>query len=355
MKTLFITGSLNQGGAEFQLLAHANLFQEKGNDVEVFALTDYSFYKTYVESNHLRYNHLYNDQSKIKKVWLTAQKIKSFQPDIIISYLKVVSQVAIVARILSGSKAKLIVGERTSLIRPRHDQFYFNFVRLSDAITINSISKLNYIKENFSHLTNKLHFFPNVVDVGKFTFSKELQQRSVKKIAFVGRIAKEKNVHNLVLAFKEVLKGGFNAELLLYGDTRDQEYLKKVEGAIDGNSFIKLMGKTNDVAKVYQEIDLLCLLSDYEGFSNVLSEALCHGLPIVTSNIEENKYLVKDQENGFLVDPKDVVSIKNGIEKYLNLSTIEEIEMRIQNRKRAEMLFDQDALYDNYLKVIRSL
>lgn len=355
MKVLFITGSLNQGGAEFQLLAHAKLFQDKGNDVEVFALTDYSFYKDYVESNNLSYDHLYNDQSKTKRVWLTTQKIKSFQPDIIISYLKAVSQVALVARLLSGSKAKLIVGERTSLIRPRHDQFYFNFVRLSDAITINSISKLNYVKEKFSHLVNKLHFFPNVVDVSKFTFSKELHQRSVKKIAFVGRIAKEKNVHNLVLAFKEVLKNGFDVELLLYGDARDQEYLKKVEAAIDDNLSIKLMGKTNNVAKVYQEIDLLCLLSDYEGFSNVLSEALCHGLPIVTSNIEENEYLVKDKENGFLVKPKNVESIANGILQYLKLESKEEIDMRIRNRKRAEMLFDQDALYDKYLKLIRSL
>ena len=48
MKVLFITGSLNQGGAEFQILQLAKLFQEKGNEVEVFAITNYSFYMSFI-------------------------------------------------------------------------------------------------------------------------------------------------------------------------------------------------------------------------------------------------------------------------------------------------------------------
>ena len=69
MKILFITGSLNQGGAEYQILELAKLFMEKGHIVEVFAITDYSFYKPFIEKNKLIYNHLLNDQGKIKRVF----------------------------------------------------------------------------------------------------------------------------------------------------------------------------------------------------------------------------------------------------------------------------------------------
>ena len=74
MKVLFITGSLNQGGAEYQILQLAKLFQEKGNVVEVFAITNYSFYQSFVFKNNLKYSHLDNNQNKFKRVIQTSKK-----------------------------------------------------------------------------------------------------------------------------------------------------------------------------------------------------------------------------------------------------------------------------------------
>ena len=56
MKILFITGSLNQGGAEYQILELAKLFQNKGHEVEVFAITDYAFYKPFIIKNKIKYS-----------------------------------------------------------------------------------------------------------------------------------------------------------------------------------------------------------------------------------------------------------------------------------------------------------
>jgi len=137
MKILFITGSLNQGGAEYQILELAKLFQDKGNDISLFAITDYTFYKPFVKNNNIKYNHLYNHQNKLKRVLLAAKKIRHEQPELIISYLRSPSQLALFAKILSGAKSKLIIGERTSLILPKHDKYYFNLMRFANYITIN--------------------------------------------------------------------------------------------------------------------------------------------------------------------------------------------------------------------------
>ena len=116
MRILFITGSLNQGGAEYQILELAKLFHLKKHEVEVFAITDYSFYKSFIEENGLNYSHLLNSQSKLLRVLLTARKINDYKPEIIISYLRETSKVALIARMISRHKSKLVVGERTSLI-----------------------------------------------------------------------------------------------------------------------------------------------------------------------------------------------------------------------------------------------
>ena len=88
MKTLFITGSLNQGGAEFQILMLANLFKDKGNEVKLLALTDYTFFEDFVKESGLEeYSCLPNTDGRLKRVFKTVRYIKDFQPDLIISYL----------------------------------------------------------------------------------------------------------------------------------------------------------------------------------------------------------------------------------------------------------------------------
>ena len=115
------------------------------------------------------------------------------------------------------------------------------------------------------------------------------------------------------------------------------------------------MGKTNEVFEVHKKIDLLILISDYEGFSNVISEALASGLPVITSAIPENEYLIEDTVNGFVVNHKDVLSIANGIEKFINLSAIDKNKMGSNNRKNAEAIFDKNSLYENYMNLIAKL
>ena len=87
MKIIFIIGSLNQGGAEYQIIQLAKLFQGKGHHVELFAITDYTFYKSYVKENNLKYSHLLNSQSSLKRILLTTQKVRKEKPDFIFSYL----------------------------------------------------------------------------------------------------------------------------------------------------------------------------------------------------------------------------------------------------------------------------
>ena len=97
------------------------------------------------------------------------------------------------------------------------------------------------------------------------------------------------------------------------------------------------------------------MISDYEGFSNVISEALSTGLPVITSNIPENSYLIKDQENGYVVNHRDPLAIANGINEYLELSYEKKKEMSFRNRRKAEDLFDKEKIYNQYLQIINSL
>ena len=227
MKILFLTGSLNQGGAEYQILELAKLFKGKGHDIEVFAITDYDFYKPFIDSNGIKYSHLLNSQSKPLRIWLTSRKIRKENPDLIISYLKVPSQVALFAKWLSFKKVKLIIGERTSLILPKHDKYYFNLMaRWANYIFVNSISKREYLIKNFPRIASKIKFSPNIIDISKFKYIQKQDVDDTLMIGFVGRISPEKNVDKLVQAIG-ILNNDNNVQLLIFGDTRHSVFLKQ--------------------------------------------------------------------------------------------------------------------------------
>ena len=87
----------------------------------------------------------------------------------------------------------------------------------------------------------------------------------------------------------------------------------------------------------------------------MISEAISCGLPVIISDIPENKYLIDNTINGFVVNHQDPLSISDGIYKYINLSPHEKEKMAIENRKKADKLFDKKKIYKDYLNMISNL
>lgn len=129
---------------------------------------------------------------------------------------------------------------------------------------------------------------PKVVYNG-FELSRFLEKRwlraRLRRMAYIGRLDKGKNVHLVIRLFEEAAANDPDLELHIAGighlDTELQ--LQASRGAFADR--IVFHGWIDDVAGFYQSVDLFVFLSAYESFGNVLPEALLTGLPILTSNI----------------------------------------------------------------------
>jgi len=358
-KILLVVGSINQGGAEFQLLSLARLLQSKGLNIEVLALTDYDYFSPYIKEHGIRYSCVSNEGGTLKRLTRAVKQIIKKKPDLVISYIKRVSQVSIAARVLSGFRFKLIISERTSLVKPRHDLFYFNLALLANKVTVNSTSKYAYIKNRFPLLKDRTEFVPNIIDIKKFlTVQLSKHEFEHVRISYVGRISPEKNLLNLVKAIRIIVDKGYVVTLSLVGEANNKKYLQEVFNLINKlklESIVKYEGPTHDVTEVYKKTDLLCLVSIFEGFSNELSEAIASGIPVIASDIEENRFLVEDRINGFLIDSNDPVCLAAGIEKFLQLTPIEIEIISKNNRQKAIAIFDEENIYQRYLEIFKQI
>jgi glycosyltransferase involved in cell wall biosynthesis len=160
----------------------------------------------------------------------------------------------------------------------------FNLIiRKVDAIVCVSQYEWEKVENSFKFPKENIFIVPNGYD-----FSKILKYQwkpfndSCKKILYVGRIVKHKNVHKLV----ESLKYLDNAKLTIIGSG---DYEKEVKKVIEINNLQnRIRWKKNlsyeELLKEYCNADVFVLPSVYEAFGMVVGEATLIGCPTIVAN-----------------------------------------------------------------------
>ena len=130
-------------------------------------------------------------------------------------------------------------------------------------------------------------------------------------VAFVGRFVGLKNIPTLVKAFQPLKD---RAQLVLIGDGPQRPQLENLApdavfpGMLDGD----------DLLAWYNLIDILVLPSTQEAYGAVTGEALMAGAKVIVSRKAGSADLVREGENGFLLDPTDVAGLTERIGKLLD-------------------------------------
>ncbi len=119
-------------------------------------------------------------------------------------------------------------------------------------------------------------------------------------IAYVSRIAPEKNVDHLAEALAKVIARRPDARILMVGDGPSRLALERRLGAS-----ARFVGyKTGaDVADHYAAADLFAFASKTETFGNVVLEAMASGLPVVALRAGGVGETVRPGQTGILIDP----------------------------------------------------
>lgn len=145
---------------------------------------------------------------------------------------------------------------------------------------------------------------------------RELEIEDKKVISFVGRLAPDNYVKDVVEIASEVCQSRKDALFLMVGDGRERENLEQLTQDLGLNKNIRFLGyqPQDRVAQIMLLSDVnLCPLS---GFS--LIEAAMSGKPIVAYDVEWHSELVKNNEAGFLVPEGDIKGAANAIVKLLD-------------------------------------
>lgn len=119
----------------------------------------------------------------------------------------------------------------------------------------------------------------------------------------VSRLTKEKNIPLAIRAFAHVNKEYPRIRLVIVGSGPEEKKLKLL--ATNYMIPATFVGWQNDLKPYWQKADAYLLTSNYEGYGRTVVDALCHGIPVVMTDVGAAGEIVKEKENGLIVPVGD--------------------------------------------------
>lgn len=175
-------------------------------------------------------------------------------------------------------------------------------------------------------------------------------------IGFVGRLVRDKGIHELAYAWKELSPEYAKTHLFLIGPLEPQDPISAASLKVfENDPRVHLIGSVNDTSAWYSLLDLVVLPTHREGFPNVPLEAAAMELPVIATLIPGCIDAVQDGVTGTLVPPREVAPLADAMRVY-----VENSELRRNHgaagRQRVLRDFRQDeiweAIYQEYCRLL---
>lgn len=347
------------GGVERQAIGLANEMIARGHDVSLFTLDNAeatSFYDMSDEVNWLKLNigdpkQKASLKRRLQRMIKTRKLIREFSPDVILAFQQ---GMFLSMRIYSiGINIPVVAAERESPYRydfiksGKWKNLIFQTFRLAESILVQCES---YVKSYPRYLQSKIVVIPNAI---KPTHSDQQSTEREKIILCVGRLSFAKNQSVLIQSFCNLIEKHKGWKLIFAGEGEDRQKLEQEVSKLDLERSVTFLGAVKDTASLYNKSYLLCIPSKWEGFPNVLGEALAHGLPSVGyKGCGGVRDLIIDGENGLLADGNgDVKSLTQRLDALMSNPSIQKDMSRRApfsvSKYKPEKIYD---IWENFLQ-----
>ena len=314
MRIMFSIATMSHGGAQRVISIIADQLITEGHNVEI--LTYYDEKPWYELNPQIKLScdeKIIGKTGVLKHILFRRKYIKQEKPDAVLSFLAPFNMIMIVAML--GLKIPLIVADRNDPKRVPENKyvrmirdFLYNF---ADRVVVQNNSNKSYFGKK---VQSKCDVILNPIELnGKK--GQAIAEIKTNKIVSVGRIIKQKNPLLLADAFCRIAPDFPSYSLVFYGegDMGNQILDFAKQRGMEGR--VLCPGPVENVYDNICDSKLFVLSSDYEGMPNALLEAMCFGLPVVSTKVSGATDVIENMENGILVDCNSIDQLETAMRK----------------------------------------
>ncbi|MCP5185820.1 MAG: glycosyltransferase [Pseudomonadales bacterium] len=330
MRLLLSINSLGAGGAERTVVKLAAHWLAQGHAVGVVTQASRSLDVLTLPVGVSRFT---TDTGGISGHWLRAvvrnlrrvqrlrRVIRDFRPDGVVAFLPTANVVAVLACV--GLSVPVIAAERMYpahlglgwLQRSVRDRAYAR----AAAVVVQTTRSAEWYRRTC--LLSNVVVIPNGIALPLVVAEPAVEPSALipgdrRLVLYVGRLVPEKQVDQALLAFVRALGNDERWTLAVLGDGPLVTGLRDMAGKALPPGRVVFVPRSGCMAAWYQRADVLLLTSRFEGFPNVLLEAMAHGcVPVAYDCDTGPAEIVRDGEDGELVPPNDVEALAGSLRR----------------------------------------
>lgn len=300
---------------------------------------------------------------KLRKV------IKKTNPDIVHLHSSKAGVLGRLAALFTGTKVIYTPHAYYYLSKKGVSDLFYRFIEIifgwiTDAVITTSESEKERSIRDIKIKPSKVFVFLNSVDIEMLSNieDKNTDKSTRKWVTLVARITYQKNIEMFLKVVARLNKSD-KVKFRLIGvgfDEQDAgtltELILKSGITSDDVDIIEWLPR-EDMLRVLSESYISVLTSRYESFGYVLAEAGAMGIPLIGTNVDGIKEIIRDGETGYLVDLGDdramaekIMDLAKSHEKWLSFSSA----VRNDVAERMDIMKNWPALIKTYQKILKS-
>ncbi|TPG42888.1 glycosyltransferase family 4 protein [Sphingomonas koreensis] len=256
----------------------------------------------------------------LSRIVALRRAVTRIEPDLVVSFLTKINVLTLAATI--GLSIPVVVAERNNPEhQPAHPLWRFALpplYRRAAAIVCQTHASRRCIP---AASRSRIWVIANPVTPAR----EPLRHPRPRTIAAVGRLESQKGFDLLIDAFARIAERQRGWRLELWGSGPDADALRERIAAHRLDDRIALRGLSERPGGWIAETGIFVLPSRYEGFPNVLGEAMAAGLPVIAADCDFGPAeLVIDGDNGLLVPRENVAALATALDRLIGDSGLRE-------------------------------
>ena len=322
--------SLAQGGAERDMAHLARCWAERGNDVAVVTLDSVATdsYPLVEGVTRIGLGLAGDSHGWLQAISNNRQRIRALHdvlcqrsPQTVVSFIDRMNVVTLKAATSLGDP--VIVSER---IDPRHHEpgrIWRWLRRRTYPLCTAQVVLTHSVRDWCRQLAPRqpVHVIPNPArrpETGSTDASREWAPADRSVLLGMGRLHPQKGFDRLLPIFARLRSTHPNWHLVLLGEGDERARLEARVRDLGLQEHVSLPGWVSDVDGALSRSDLFVLPSRYEGFGNVVAEALACGVPVVTMDCPSGPgEIVRDGVDGLIVPAEDTARLEQALDRVM--------------------------------------
>lgn len=193
--------------------------------------------------------------------------------------------------------------------------FALNEVKLADYYMVASSFTCDTVVENGAD-PSKVLICPYGVNVSNYSYSRrKIDNHTCITFAFVGSYTFRKGIYYLVEAAKILQLEGYNFKIEMTGRA-DEENVQYIN-SFNLNIVTHYNMSHEEKVEMLHRSHVFLFPSLCEGFAFSVVEAMATGLPVISTTRTIARDIVKDKEEGFVVEPSDSLALANAMKYFI--------------------------------------